>query len=182
MNTFKSIIYELIETLVLSAVVIYLIYAFVASVEVVSGSSMEPNFHTGERILIDKISPYYQPFKRGEIVVLTPPEEDGKHFIKRIIGIPGDIIKINDCKVYISNGTDRFRLVEPYLSQDLCTGGGIAIKEGRSLRIGEGEYLVLGDNRAASVDSRFFGFVPKKDIIGRVIFRFWPLDKLGFIK
>ncbi|OGC69347.1 signal peptidase I [candidate division WWE3 bacterium RIFOXYC1_FULL_39_7] len=182
MNSFKHILYELIETLVLSAVVIYLIYSLIASIEVVSGSSMEPNFHTGERILIDKISDNYKPFERGEIVVLTPPGEDGKHFIKRIIGLPGDIIKIVDCHVYISNGTDRFKLIEPYLSPLLCTNGGIAIKEGRSLRIDDGEYLVLGDNRPSSVDSRFFGFIEKKDIIGRVIFRFWPVDKIGFVK
>ena len=179
---FKNAISELIETLVLSAVIIYLIYAFVASVEVVSGSSMEPNFYTGERILVDKVTKYYQTFGRGEIVVLSPPGENGKHFIKRIIGVPGDIIKIYDCKVYISNGVDRFILVEPYLAANTCTNGGVQIKNGRSLKIKEGEYMVLGDNRMSSVDSRFFGFIAKEDIIGRVIFRFWPVSSAGFIK
>jgi signal peptidase I len=177
----KTILWEIVETFAVSFIVIYLIYQFVASMEVVYGSSMEPNFETGERILVDKISPYFKPYARGDIIVLIPPTEDTKHYIKRIIGLPGDIIKIYDCKVFITNSAGQFELSEDYLSDDTCTNGGMLLKEGRSVRLKDGEFVVLGDNRDHSVDSRFFGVVTPKNILGRVIFRFWPATRVGFL-
>lgn len=179
---FKDFIIELVETLITSFVIIYLIYLFVASVEVVWGSSMEPNFFTGERILVEKITKHFRTFKRGQIVVLIPPSEDSKHYIKRVIGVPGDIIKIMDCRVYISKDGDKFVLEENYLQDATCTRPGDALKEGRSLKLEKGEFFVMGDNRSSSVDSRSFGKVEKSDILGQVIFRFWPLNAFGFIK
>src|SRR3972149_1502731 len=105
MNFVKNIITELVETLVVSFVVIFLIYKFIASMEVVSGASMEPNFDTGERILVDKVSPLLKKYRRGEVVVLSPPNEPNKHYIKRVVGIPGDTFKILECKVLITNNS-----------------------------------------------------------------------------
>jgi signal peptidase I len=174
----KQILLDLIETFCVSAIVIYIVYSTIGSIEMVWGASMEPNFHTGERILVDQI---FRKFDRGDIVVLSPPGDSGRHFIKRIIGIPGDVFKVYNCKVYISRDGNRSYLQEGYLPEDICTGGGPEIKEGRSIKVPDGSYLVLGDNRGNSVDSRFFGLVTTKNIIGKVVFCFWPLPKLGFV-
>jgi len=178
----KDFIIELVETLVTSFVIIYLIYLFVASVEVVWGSSMEPNFYTGERILVEKVTKHVQGFNRGEIVVLIPPSEDSKHYLKRVIGVPGDIVKILDCQVFISRDGERFIIEEDYLAEGMCTRPGSTVKEGRSMKLGAGEYFVMGDNRNSSVDSRSFGKISKKTVLGRVIFRFWPIESFGFIQ
>ena len=177
----KSYFFELFETFVTSLIVIFMIYMFVGSVEVVWGASMEPNFYTGERILVDKISPIVSPLKRGDVVVLIPPNEPDKHYIKRIVGMPGDIIEVFNCHVYISRDNQKYELQETYLPTDICTNGGSIIKEGRALKIEDGQYLVFGDNRPFSLDSRFFGVIQAKEVVGRVVFIFWPLDKLGFI-
>ena len=129
----KNFLLELTETFLTSLVVILLLYVLIASVEVVYGASMEPNFHSGERILVDKITKKVKGFERGEVVVFYPPGDDSKHYIKRVIGIPGDIIKIVDCKILISRDGEKFELDETYLSEDVCTAGSSVVKEGRSL-------------------------------------------------
>ena len=177
----KSFLFELAETFLTSLIVILTLYVLVASIEVVWGASMEPNFHSGERILVDKITKYLKDYKRGEVVVFYPPNDDSKHYIKRVVGIPGDIIKIIDCKVLISRDGKKFELEEVYLAEDVCTAGSSLIKEGRSLKIKEGQYLLLGDNRGASLDSRVLGLVDRERVIGRVIFIFWPISNIGFV-
>lgn len=177
----KNVLLETVETIVVSIAIISLIYSTVASIEVVLGSSMEPNFHTNERILVEHVTRYFKPFQRGEVVVIRPPEEQ-RHFIKRIIGVPGDVFKIKDCKIQISRDGGKFELEEPYLDKTLCTKGGYSIIEGRGIRLNDNEYIVLGDNRPFSVDSRSFGIVTKDRIVGRVIFMFWPLNRIGFTK
>jgi len=178
----KSFIIEVIETLVVSSIVLLILYATVAMPEMVWGSSMEPNFETGERILVDRISKLFDPtFRRGEIIVLKP-NGSSKHLIKRIVGIPGDIIKIYNCNVYISRDATKYKLDEYYLSEGTCTKGGAQIVEGRSLKLNDGEYAFLGDNRDVSLDSRSLGMITKDDIVGRVVFIFWPIEKMGFVR
>ena len=177
----KSFLLELVETFLTSLVVILTLYILIASIEVVYGASMEPNFHSGERILVDKVTKYFEDYKRGEVVVFYPPGDNSKHYIKRIVGIPGDIIKIIDCEIHISRDGEKFELKETYLSDDVCTAGSTLIKEGRSLKIEENQYLLLGDNRGASLDSRVLGLVDRERIIGRVVFRFWPPGNIGFV-
>ena len=183
MINFKKpdIITETIETLVVSFIVIMGIYGFIAMPEVVWGASMEPNFYTGERILVEKITKHFQEYERGEVVVFHPPGSDDIDYIKRIIGVPGDIVKILDCKIYISRDGSKFELQEDYIYDGICTAGGTKVKAGRSLKIEEGQYLVLGDNRDQSLDSRTFGFIDEERIVGRVVFRFWPPPALGLV-
>lgn len=178
---FKELILEFAEALISSMVIVLVLYIFIASVEVVWGASMEPTFHSGERILVDRISKILIPLKRGEVVVFLPPGDNERHFIKRVIGIPGDVFKIVDCGVVISKDGQKYQLEEKYLNKDTCTTGGSAIKEGRALKLGPRQYAFLGDNRQESLDSRYLGLIDKNRIIGRVIFRFWPLNKIGFI-
>ena len=177
----KSIIYEIIETIVVSGVVILALYNFVASVEIVWGPSMEPNYFSGVRILVDRVTKKLSPLKRGEIVVFNPPGDNSKHYIKRVVGIPGDIFKVINCEVVISRDGEHFTLDEGYLSKDVCTEAGSIIKEGRSIRINDGQYALFGDNRSQSLDSRNIGLVDENRIIGRVIFRFWPIGRIGFL-
>lgn len=177
----KKYTFELVETFFTTFTVITFIFVFFASVETVWGASMEPNFHTGEKILVDKVTKHFKSFERGEVVTLKAPDTN-KVYIKRIVGIPGDIIKIVDCKVYISRDGERYVLSEHYLSEDECTSSGIDIKDGRALKVDEGKYFVMGDNRDNSRDSRLFGLIEQKSILGRVIFKFWPISQFGFIK
>ena len=177
----KSYIYEILETILISGIIIFALYYFIASVEVVWGPSMESNFHSGERILVDRISKKISPLKRGEVVVFFPPNDGEKHYIKRVIGVPGDIFKIIDCKVVISRGGSHYILEENYLDKDTCTKGGSVIKEGRSIKVEDGQYILLGDNREDSLDSRILGPIGGDRVVGRVIFRFWPVNKIGFI-
>ena len=178
----KNFIIETVETIITSTIVLLVLYSTVAMPEMVWGSSMEPNFETKERILVDRVSKIFKPdYERGEVIVFKP-EGTPKHLIKRVIGLPGDVFKIYDCKIYISRENGRYILDEYYLPEDTCTRGGSQIFEGRSFKLGETEYVVLGDNRGVSLDSRSIGIVSKNDIVGRVVFRFWPIDKIGFVR
>lgn len=178
---FKSFFIELIETFISSLVVILVLYMWVALPEQVWGQSMEPNFHTGERVLVEKITLHFEHFKRGDVVVLHPPENDSIDYIKRIVALPGEMVKILDCKVYISQNGTTFELSEPYLAMGTCTAGGPAIREGRFFKLDDNQYFVLGDNRGNSADSRYFGPVDSNRILGKAVLRFWPLNKMGFL-
>lgn len=180
-NSIKGILIEVIETVISSGIVLVIVYNFIALPIIVSGESMVPNLHTGERLLVEKVTKHFKSYERGEIVILHPPQNERVEYVKRVIGVPGDIVKILECNVYISRDGMRFVLEEPYLPESLCTVGGPAIREGRSLRIEDGYYFVLGDNRMKSADSRVFGVVEEDKIVGRAAFRFWPLNKVGLL-
>lgn len=178
----KRQIIDIAESFLTSTIVVLVLYMTIGSVEVVWGASMEPNFETGERILVDKVSKYFKEYQRGDVVVLVPPTEESKHYIKRVIGIPGDVIKVYQCSIYIYRDGKQFQLEETYLKQNNCTlGGSIYLQNGRSIEISDDYYAVLGDNRDNSLDSRFFGLVKKSEILGKVVFRFWPIAKIGFV-
>ncbi|MFA6981588.1 MAG: signal peptidase I [Patescibacteria group bacterium] len=177
----KKFILEMLETFFSSAVVLFVIYMWIAMPELVFGASMEPNFHTGQRILVEKVTKHFKDFERGEVVVLNPPGNDNIDYIKRVIGLPGDVVKIKDCGVYIYTDGKGYKLQEDYLTDGICTTDGPSMKEGRSVRIEDGYYFVLGDNRTESADSRVFGLVKADRMLGRVVFRFWPIDKAGLL-
>lgn len=176
-ETYLDFIIETLETFLTSFIVLMVIYWTIALPEVVQGASMEPTFYTGERILVEKVTKRFSDFDRGDIVILNPPGNDNVDYVKRVIGIEGDIIKILNCNVYITRDGEKFVLDEPYLYDGVCTIEGPSLKEGRSVEVKAGEYLVLGDNREKSADSRVFGLIKKDRILGRVIFRFWPIEK-----
>jgi len=178
----KRVFLELVETTLSSIVVLLVLYMTVALPEMVWGSSMEPTFNSEDRIIVDRLTKRFNnDFKRGEVIVFKP-NDSSRHLIKRVIGIPGDIIKIYSCNVFVSKNGERYKLSEPYLTNNTCTEGGSIIKEGRSVKLGEEEYVVLGDNRAVSMDSRSLGLISSNDIVGRVVFRFWPASKIGFVR
>ena len=180
-NTNSSLLLDIVESFIFSSVVLMVLYLFLAFPEVVSGASMEPTLHDGERILVERVSKRFNGFSRGDVIVFHPPGDDGIDYVKRIVGVPGDVFKIADCTVYITNSGDRFVLEEPYLYENTCTFSGSRFEEGKAIKVKDGEYLVLGDNRPRSADSRSFGLLSEDRIVGKAVFRFWPLDKASFL-
>lgn len=138
---------------------------------------MEPNFHNAEYILTDKISYRISSPKRGDVVVFHSPQDAGTDFIKRIVGVPGDLVMVKDGYFYL-NGT---RLDEEYINDPGKVAPGRFLREGATAEVPNGQYLVMGDNRLHSSDSREWGFVPRTNIVGRAFFRYWPVDVFGTI-
>ena len=138
---------------------------------------MDPNFPDEEYLLTDKVTYRFREPSRGDVIVFKPPTNNGEEFIKRIIALPGEEVSLKNSKIYI-NGTP---LEESYLGGNVITSGGAFLGEGTTLTVPSQEYLVLGDNRPRSSDSRSWGFVQKKGITGRAWLVYWPLKSAGVV-
>ena len=177
-SNLRSHFIDFIQTFVVFAAIFALIYLFIAQPHKVSGNSMFPTFHDTDYILTDKLSYHFSEPKRGDVIVLKNPKDESQDFIKRIIALPGDSIRIEASKIYI-NG----QLVnEYYLSPTIRTFGGGYLIEGETMQLGKDQFFVIGDNREHSSDSREWGFLPKVDIIGKVFLRYWPPQAAGVFK
>jgi signal peptidase I len=176
----------------LIAVILYVAIAFALQTVRVDGESMDNTLQNQDLLLASKISyDFGQNPQRGDIVILIPPTDPSQDFIKRVIGLPGDVIEINGDRtptlVLIKpGGTGAFQLLkEPYLPgswttlKDCCMSNGEASATPRALTIPAGDYFVMGDNRNFSSDSRVFGLVPRKNILAKAILRIWPVDHFG---
>jgi signal peptidase I len=178
---------EVVETLVLTLLIYLLIHNFVAQPFEVEQSSMEPTIDSGQYVLIDKISPHFSDYKRGDIVVFNPPtgySEGGVPFIKRIIGLPGDTVSLENGHVFVTPpGGNAVRLDEPYVATDVNGSPQptqIKNPDGTSSWVvPAGSYFVMGDHRVVSQDSRVFGPISRDLIIGRALLRYFPLDRIG---
>lgn len=177
-NSFGSHIVDFIQTLVVFAAIGTAIYFFIAQPHKVSGSSMVPNFHNGDYIITDKVSYKVGDPQHGDIIVFKNPRDESQDFIKRIIGVPGDTIKVENGVVSV-NGT---QIPEPYLPSGLFTENRAYFTEGKEVTVEDGKYVVFGDNRPNSSDSREWGFITKAEIIGKVFLRYWPANQIGIIK
>ncbi len=190
----NSWIAELVRTIVLSILLALGIRSFVAEARWIPSGSMERTLHgtnnqwEADKIIVDKLSYKFSSPKRGDIVVFSPTQELQKEsfkdaFIKRVIGLPGDKIELRDGKVYINNKP----LQEKYLDADQRTSIDVCRSEinpsylSKPQTIPPNSYVVLGDNRNNSYDSRCWGLVPRGNIIGHAVFRFWPLNRVGEI-
>lgn len=160
---------ELIETIALT-LLIFLVIRFVAQSFRVDGESMEPGFHTDEFVLVDKASYLFQSPQRGDVIVFHWPVDTTKDLIKRVIGVPGDVIVVDSTTVQV----DGVVLKEPYISAP-------ANPSGSRLVVPLDSYFVLGDNRQVSDDSRDWGFVPKSYIIGKAVLVYWPVSSWQLI-
>lgn len=172
MRNIFAFFWEITKVVVIALVIVVPIRYFIFQPFLVKGQSMEPNFETGDYLIIDEISYRFRDPQRGEVVVFKYPQNPSQRYIKRIIGLPGETIEIKDGKVFIDNKELDEKSYLPISSQ---TPGNMLIT------LGENEYFVLGDNRLASYDSRRWGSLPKKDIIGRVFIRAWPITALAKI-
>ena len=175
----KNISREVISWVIDIAIVIvcvYLITTFVAQRNCVDGQSMEPTLHNEDQLVIDKISYRFTNPKRFDIIVFPYRMNPEQHYIKRIIGLPGETIQIKDSKIYI-NGEE---LKENYGLEAILSAGVAS----EAINLQEDEYFVMGDNRNNSNDSREVdvGNINRHDIIGKAWLRIWPIDDIGFIK
>jgi signal peptidase I len=160
---------EVIETIVLTFLMFLVIRLAVQNFNI-DGYSMEPSLHNGELILVDKWSYLLHAPNRGDVIVFTAPLTPSQDYIKRIIGIPGDVITVRGTDVFV----DGVKLNETYVSP-ARQGNPYAYKVINNLVVPPNDYWVMGDNRAGSCDSRSFGFVPRQNIIGRAALVYWPL-------
>lgn len=169
--------FDITETIVTSLAIFLMIYLLVARPHQVKGSSMFPNFHDGDYILTDMLSYRLNLPERGDVVVFQAPPSPNDEFIKRIIGLPGDRIEIKGDKVYLNGQLEP----DVFLPPDFKTKTGQFLTNNKQVLVPEGNYFVMGDNRSASSDSREWGFVPRKNIIGKAFWRYWPPSKFGSI-
>lgn len=173
---------DTIETIVIAAAIFVIVYLFLVQPHQIRGVSMVPTFQDREYILTDKISYRFSSPERGDVIVFQAPKDHELDFIKRIIGLPGEKIKIQNGNVFVYN--DKFsnglQVSEPYTSDPYTSPGDYA-KEGEVIIIGSDQYFVMGDNRPRSSDSRFWGLVSRKEIIGKAWLRYWPLNKIKLI-
>ncbi len=168
---------DFLETIVVALSIFVVVYLFLVQPHEVKGSSMEPNFQNNDYILTDKISLKLHEPSRGDVVIFKAPKNPDVDYIKRVIGLPGEKVKIQNGLVYINN----MKLSEPYLNSSTNLFPGSFLQEGIEITVPEGEYFVMGDNRPHSSDSREFGPVPQGLFIGKAILRYWPIVKAGLV-
>ncbi|OUL20914.1 signal peptidase I [Nostoc sp. T09] len=190
-----SWIAELGRTVILSIVLALGIRTFVAEARWIPSGSMEPTLHgtpnqwEADKIIVDKLKYKFSEPQRGDIVVFSPTDELKKEqyqdaFIKRVIGLPGEKVELRNGKVYINNKPlqeDKYLSTQQRTLIDVCTSGQQPPFLAKPQTIPANSYLVLGDNRNSSYDSRCWGVVPQQNIIGRAVLRFWPLNHVGGI-
>lgn len=170
----SEFIWEMVRVAVISLAIIIPVRYFLIQPFYVKGASMEPNFYDHEYLIIDEISYRFNQPQRGDIVVFKYPKDPKQFFIKRVVGLPGERVKIEDNKIYI----DGTILNEAYLDSGAETV--LALRGYGDVVLGSDEYFLLGDNRSQSLDSRSFGPVKREYIIGRTWLRGWPFNRVTF--
>lgn len=186
----KKAIREILEVIVPAILLFLVIRAFLVEARYVPSPSMQPTIMKWDRFMVEKVSYRFHKPRRGDIVVFHPPEQavdmakrealqrgeklNGlDDFIKRIIGLPGEVVEIREGVVYINGEA----LEEPYITPERRP-----IYLYGPVKVPEGEYLLLGDNRNQSWDGHVWGFLPAKNIVGKACWRFWPLNRMGIIR
>jgi len=174
---FIHIIYEFVEAFVISASVFVVVYLFLMQPHQVKGSSMFPTFKDKEYLLTDKVTYKTRLPKYGDVIVFKAPINENFDFIKRVIATEGQSVSVNGGFVYV----DGKKLEETYLPKEYTTSAGQFLSEGESYTVQANEVMAFGDNRDHSSDSRDWGPVPLKNIVGKVFFRYWPYKVAGIV-
>jgi signal peptidase I len=169
---------DFLETIVVSLAIFALVYLFLFQPHQVDGRSMEPNFHNGEYILTDKVSYRFDEPKRGDVVVFHSPQDERVDFIKRILAVPEDKIMVKGGYVYLNDQ----KLEESYINDPGAVVAGKFLRENAPVTVPSGQYIVMGDNRLHSSDSREWGLITRAEIVGRAFFRYWPINEFGLVK
>ncbi|HEV2358446.1 MAG TPA: signal peptidase I [bacterium] len=167
----RTSIVETLDACIFAAVLSLVIITFVVQAFYIPSGSMEPTLMINDRILVAKFLYRLEPVARGDVIVFRYPLNPQRDFVKRIIGLPGDRALLKEGVVYI-NG-ERISEKSYTIKPDFGNYGPVIVPRG--------EYFVLGDNRNNSEDSRFFGYVPRANIIGKAIFIYWPPQRIGFV-
>ncbi len=163
---------EVIKIAVLAGITIGLVRYFLFKPFYVQGQSMQPTYFQNEYLIVDELTYDFRAPERGEVIVFHPPVDPSQFYIKRVIGLPGERIEVHDGKIIIYNKKhpQGIVLTEPYEAQS--TSGN------RTWTLNSNQYFMMGDNRGESYDSRSFGPVKRSAIVGRVIFRGWPMSRI----
>ncbi|MES2470738.1 MAG: signal peptidase I [Patescibacteria group bacterium] len=169
-STHHSSLKEIVRFIVVAAIVVAGVRAFIAQPFIVNGASMDPTFDSGQYLIVDQLTYHFDNPERGEVVIFKYPKDPKTFFIKRVIGLPGDTVKIERGEVTIFNETnpDGIRLDEPYVAQYHMSDDSFKVT------LSPTEYFVMGDNRAQSSDSRSWGPLERDYIVGRPILRLFP--------
>ncbi len=175
----KNELWEWLKAIIVAVVLVAIVQTFLVSPFVVSGSSMEPNFYDHQRMIVNKLIYKLHEPRRGEVIVFL--NTDGRDFIKRIIGMPGDTIRVQGDQVFINN----LPLKEPYLEEVVAmrhsNGEVWNIKDRSDFVVPLGHVFVMGDNRSDSLDSRDLGAIDTARIVGRSDLIYWPLNQFHFV-
>mgnify|MGYP001584872922 CR=1 FL=1 len=169
---------DILQTVVLALAIFLFVYLFLLQPHKIKGDSMLPNFQDGEFLLTEKVSYRFSQPKRGDIVVFAAPPNENEDFIKRIIALAGDRIVVKEGRIYIND----FPLLESYLSENIATEGSKFLENGEEYLVKPDEYILLGDNRPRSSDSRTWGPVKRDKIVGKVWIVYWPIPKAGLVR
>ncbi|OHA59904.1 MAG: signal peptidase I [Candidatus Vogelbacteria bacterium RIFOXYD1_FULL_46_19] len=170
----KQTVADIVRFALITLIIVVPIRAYVAQPFIVSGVSMDPTYHDGEYLIIDELSYHFRSPKRGEVVVFRYPKDPSKYFIKRVVGLPGETISFAREAITIKKGEQSWTIKEPYLTDGISY-------QAEVIELGPEEYLVLGDNRNLSLDSRSWGPVQEKLIKGRVLVRLLPLSEIQLL-
>jgi len=162
----RSMLREILETALLTLIIFVVLNTLTGRFQV-RGSSMEPTLHNGQYLVVSKLTYWIHPPERGDIIVFHPPNNLSEDYIKRIIGLPGERVKIREGELWI----DRVQLDEPYIPNPGPYSG--------TWDLNAGEYFVLGDNRSNSSDSHSWGMLPRENIIGKAWLCYWPPEEWG---
>jgi len=171
-------IFDFLQGIVVFLAIIVMIYLFILSPQEISGQSMEPTFFNAELIITNKFIYKINPPIRGDVVIFKSPKNKEIDYIKRVIGTPGDRVRLENGEFYVND----VKLEEPYLRPNTVTAGGSYLREGDEITVPEGQYFCSGDNRPHSSDSREFGPIALEDFIGKGLLLYWPIKKLAPIK
>lgn len=169
---FGEFVIELAKVVLISLAIILPIRYYVVQPFYVNGQSMEPTFQNNEYLLIDELSYRFNAPERGDVVVFRYPRDTSKFFIKRLVGLPGETVTVSDGRVRITNAANPqgFILDEPYLEHQTTLGDS-------TFEVPQNQYFLLGDNRGQSLDSRVFGPVDQRYVVGRVWVRALPVSR-----
>ena len=171
-NDWTSLFYGFLKAIFWVAAAVVVLRIFIVQPLFVDGASMEPTFENNDLVFAEKLSYKFRPARRFEFVIFSSPHNEEDVLIKRIVGLPGERLRIENGSIYVSgpDNSSGVKLEEPYrrksFSEDLA-----------EVAIGEDELFVIGDNNPASLDSREFGPIKKSEVIGKVFLRIWPIDK-----
>ena len=163
---------ETLRFIVVAALIVFPIRYFIAEPFIVSGSSMDPTFENGQYLIVDEISYRFEPPARGDVVIFKYPLDPKKYYIKRIVGLPNETLTMHDTSLTIKTATgESITWSEPYVKN--------SIAQEFTATLNEGEYFVMGDNRPASSDSRIWGPLERRYIVGKPVVRLLPVTKIN---
>lgn len=171
-RTGKSALLELLESVAIAVILAVLIRLFIFQPFYIPSGSMEPNLQIGDRIIVSKLSYRFSEPQRGDVIVFKFPLDPSRDFVKRAVALGGETVAISDSKLYI----DGQPVPEEYLPPDLRFG------DFGPREIPQEHYLMLGDNRNSSDDSRMWGPLPEEYIVGKAVVIYWPINRMSFLK